>query len=43
MLPEIESVSLYGNILFTVVNIAAAFQCVEIKYSLANKEVLDSS
>src|SRR5580765_5545001 len=44
MLPEIVSDSaLYGYILFTVANVTLAFECVEIKYSLANRDVLDTS
>lgn len=44
MLPEIVSDStLYGYILFTVANITLAFECIEIKYSLANTDVLNTS
>lgn len=44
MLPEIVSDSaLYGYMLFTVANVTLAFECVEIKYSLANTDVLDTS
>lgn len=44
MLPEIVSDStLYGYILFTVANVTLAFECVEIKYSLANRDVLNTS
>lgn len=44
MLPEIISDSvLYGYILFTVANVTLAFEYVEIKYSLANTVVLNTS
>lgn len=44
MLPEIVSDSaLYGYILFTVANVTLAFEYVEIKYSLANRDVFNTS
>lgn len=43
MLLEIALVSiLYGYISFIVANVTVAFQCIGIKYSLANGAIFDS-